>query len=115
MIKNSSEMIREIKDQMRGGKGSIELTHIFMKDELKGKARLVAKVTLNPGCSIGIHEHVAEEEIYYIIKGKGLVNDNGTEQVVSVGDAVLTGNGAYHSIENIDNVTLEMLAVILEY
>ena len=37
------------------------------------------------------HEHIDEEEIYFILKGKGLVNDNGNEQEVTVGDAVLTG------------------------
>ena len=115
MFKNSSEMIREIKDQMRGGKGSVEIMHIFMKEELKGKARLVAKITLNSGCSIGKHEHVYEEEIYYIINGKGIFNDNGTEREVAAGDAVLTGNGAFHSIENREDIPLELLAVILVY
>lgn len=115
MIKNANEMISEIKNQMRGGKGSVELTHILKQDEIKGKARLIARITLNSGCSIGLHEHVAEEEIFYIINGKGIVNDNGTEREVSAGDAVLTGNGGSHSIENKENMPLQFLAVILVY
>lgn len=113
MIKNSSEMIREVKEQMRGGKGSVELTHIFKQDELKGKARLVARITINPGCSIGWHEHVAEEEIFYLISGKGIFNDNGAEKEISAGDAALTGGGASHSIENRGQEPLVLLAVIL--
>lgn len=115
MIKNAYEMISEIKHQMRDGKGSVELTHIFKQDELKGKARLIARITINSGCSIGLHEHVAEEEIFYIINGKGIINDNGIEREVSAGDAVLTGDGASHSIENKENVPLILLAVILVY
>lgn len=113
MIKNADEMISEIKHQMRGGSGSVELTHIFRQEELKGKARLVARITLNPGCSIGRHEHADEEEIFYIIEGKGFVNDNGTEREVAAGDGVLTGGGAFHSIENRWDKPLVMLAVIL--
>lgn len=115
MIKKANEMIREIKNQMRGGNGSIELVHAFKQDELKGKARLVAKITINQGCSIGLHEHIAEEEIYYIINGKGVVNDNGNMREVEAGDAVLTGNGASHSIENCGDEPLQLMAVILVY
>ena len=115
MIKNANEMLSEIKQKMRGGNGSVELVHIFRQNEIKGKARLFAKITINPGSGIGLHEHVAEEEIYYILNGKGFVNDNGIEREVSAGDAVLTGDGASHSIENRGNVPLELLAVILVY
>ncbi len=113
MIRRADEMFKEIKEQMRGGSGAVEITHLFKEDELTGKARLVAKITINPGCSIGLHEHTNEEEIFYIIKGKGKINDNGTIKEVSVGDSILTGGGAAHSVENNGDEPLEMLAVIL--
>jgi len=113
MIRNAKEMISELKHEMRGGKGDVEITNIFSQNELTGKARLCARITINPGCSIGLHEHLAEEEIFYIISGEGLVNDNGTVKEVAAGDAILTGNGASHSIENIGKVPLVLVAVIL--
>jgi len=115
MIKRESEMIKEIKEQMRGGKGTVELTHIFMQNELKGKARLFAKISINPGCSIGYHEHVNEEEIFYVIRGKGTFDDNGVKKEITCGDAAITGGGTSHSIENTGDETLEMIAVILLY
>lgn len=115
MIKKSSEMLKEIKEQMRGGKGTVEITHIMNQNDLRGKARLCAKITIEPGCSIGYHQHDQEEEIFYIIKGKGVVNDNGLIFEMNVGDSVITGDGASHSIENTGNETLELLAVILLY
>jgi len=115
MIKRANEMVKEIKEQMRGGKGSVEILHIFKQEELKGKARLCAKITLEPGCSIGLHQHDNEEEIFYVIQGKGTVDDNGTLSEVKAGDAILTGNGASHSIENTGDSTLELMAVILLY
>ncbi|AEV68877.1 cupin domain-containing protein [Acetivibrio clariflavus] len=115
MIKRADEMVKEIKEQMRGGKGSVEILHIFKQEELKGKARLCAKITINPGCSIGLHQHDNEEEIFYVVKGKGTVDDNGTLSEVKAGDAILTGNGASHAVENTGDEPLEMIAIILLY
>lgn len=115
MVKKIEQMRTEIREKMRGGNGSVEMLHILEKDEIKVKARLFAKVTLNPGCSIGVHDHVDEEEVYYILKGTGKVNDNGAEKMVQAGDVILTGNGAFHSLENSGNEPLELMAVILLY
>ncbi|MDF2524567.1 MAG: cupin [Clostridiales bacterium] len=56
MFKKSSEMETNIIKNMRGGKGEVEMKHIYKQDELTGKARIFAKATINPGCSIGLHE-----------------------------------------------------------
>jgi quercetin dioxygenase-like cupin family protein len=93
----------------------IEICHIFKQDELKGKARLIAKIKLEPGCSIGPHEHVDEEEIFYILKGTATADDNGQTSRLNPGDALLTGGGAMHSISNNGNETLELMAVIILY
>lgn len=115
MIRKAEEMVQEIKENMRGGKGHITLTHVFKQEELTGKARLCAKVVINPGCSIGLHDHVNEEEIYIILKGKAVVTDNGVQSEVGPGDSILTGGGASHSIENCGEEPVELLAVILLY
>ncbi|HHV93996.1 MAG TPA: cupin domain-containing protein [Firmicutes bacterium] len=115
MIRRAGEMVKEVRERMRGGEGSVELLHVFKKDELKGRARLFAKITLQPGCSIGFHEHIDEEELFYILRGTGTVNDAGKEEVVKAGDAILTGGGAGHSIANTGDEPLEIMAAILLY
>lgn len=115
MVKRIEAMKKEIREKMRGGNGNVELLHILEKDEMKGKVRLFAKVTLNPGCSIGEHDHVDEEEAYYILKGTGRVNDNGEYQTVQAGDVILTGNGAFHALENTGDEPLEFMAVVMLY
>ena len=52
-------------------------------------------------------------EYYIILKGKGIVNDNGLEKEIFTGDVIITGNGAKHSIRNISNESLELIAVII--
>lgn len=115
MIRRAEEMLKDIKDQLRGGKGSVEFTHLFNQEEMAGKGKLCAKLKLSPGASIGFHSHIDEEEIYYILKGKGLVDDNGKKQEVQFGDAVITGGGDSHSIENTGEGELEFLAVIIPF
>jgi mannose-6-phosphate isomerase-like protein (cupin superfamily) len=115
MIKTAEAMVKEIKAQMRGGEGQVIITHLLQPEDLTGKARLVARLTLEQGCSIGLHQHVAEEEIFAIIKGEGLIDDNGVEKAIKAGDVALTRGGESHAIRNVRPETLEIMAVILLY
>ena len=58
MIREAKDMTNEIREQMRGGKGSVEILHLFKEEELRGKSRLCARIRLEPGASIGMHEHL---------------------------------------------------------
>ena len=115
MVKTQKEMEREVRERMRDGKGSVEIVHVFKKEELRGRTRLFARLVLQPGSSIGYHIHESEEEIFYIIRGSARVNDNGVEKTAGAGDAILTGGGAGHSIECTGSKPLELLAVILSW
>ncbi|MDZ7261157.1 MAG: cupin domain-containing protein [candidate division KSB1 bacterium] len=115
MIRKSSEMEQTVRENMRGGQGKITITQIFKQEELKGHCRLCARITIGPGDSIGFHEHVDEEEIFLILRGRGEVVENGSKQEVVAGDAILTGGGAGHAIKNIGNEPLELIGIILLY
>jgi mannose-6-phosphate isomerase-like protein (cupin superfamily) len=115
MVKRSTDMEREIRERMRDGDGEVEIQHLFKGDEITGKARLLAKVQLKKNCSIGLHRHDEEEEVYYILSGRGVVTDDGKEYQVGPGDAVLTGGGGSHSIRNNEDEPLDFVAVILLY
>ena len=115
MVRSEQEMVREVRSNLRGGQGDVEFIHLFTQEELGSKARLFAKIIIPPGGSIGFHEHHGEEEIYFILEGSGLVNDNGREVKVGPGDAVLTGGGAGHSIANAGEGSLVMMAAVLLY
>jgi mannose-6-phosphate isomerase-like protein (cupin superfamily) len=113
MIKKSSQMDTEVRENMKGGKGAVSVTHLLRQVQMTGKCRFLGKMAIKPGCSIGLHSHDQEEEIYYILKGQGIVVDNDIKQEVSEGDVVLTGGGASHSIENASDEDLEVLGIIL--
>lgn len=112
MIRRSGDMKGEVREKMRGGAGSVTVRHYFSKDEFRSKTRLCAKLILPPGCGIGLHQHDAEDEVYIVLAGSGVLNDGISQSRISSGDAVLTGNGESHSILNDGGKPLEMVAVI---
>lgn len=115
MLRKAEELTIELREKMRGGQGTVQIKHIFKADELTGKARMLAEITLPAGGSIGFHQHEQEEEVYYFLSGQGRVDDQGVIKEVSPGDAMLTGGGNGHSVENIGDQPLIFLAVVLLY
>ena len=66
IVKNNSKQ-HEIKQNMRGGKGDIKITHITDQEVLGKHCRLFAQITVKPGDSIGDHQHVGEQATYMSI------------------------------------------------
>ena len=112
MIKHKNEMTVTHKEQMRGGNGITELMEIVPPVELD-HSRLFSKITLPAGAGIGEHVHEQETEYYYILSGTGMVKEIDGEKLVVPGDAVITGNGASHSITNTGSEPLEFIAIII--
>ena len=86
---SESEAAMELKtekvENMCGGEGHVIIKHILGEKELNGKCGLYAQVTIEPGCSLGYHEHHNESETYYILSGQGDYDDNGTVRPVKTG------------------------------
>ena len=95
------------------GKGLVHIKELTDKEGLYNHGRLFAHVTVDPGCSIGYHDHQHETEFYYIIKGEGVFNDDGKEVLVHAGDLCATGNGKFHGLENKTDESVELIALIV--
>ena len=113
MIKRSSDYLEDLMENMRGGEGVIKIEHLLTQSEMYDKGRLFAKITVEPGDSVGFHVHEGEMETYYIAKGEAEMSDNGVTALVSAGDTILTKTGEGHSIKNIGDTVLEIIALIL--
>jgi mannose-6-phosphate isomerase-like protein (cupin superfamily) len=115
MLRTKEEMLVEIRERLRGGEGTIQIKNLFKAGDLKGKTRLIAEITIPVGGSIGFHQHDQEEEIFYFLSGQGRVKDQDELKEVVSGDALVTGGGQGHSVENIGSDPLVIMAVILLY
>ena len=100
-------------DNMCGGEGHVIIRRVLDESQLNGKCGLYAEVTLEPGCSLGFHEHHGESETYYILSGQGEYNDNGTTRPVKPGDVTFTPDGQGHDIKNTGKEDLVFIALII--
>lgn len=103
-----------LRPKMGGcGKGVCNMYHIVTKEELLGHGRLLAKIVIPPGCSIGWHQHVLETEPYYILSGEGDYRDSdGADCKVHAGDICTIPVGGWHSIENNGAGDLALIAMV---
>jgi mannose-6-phosphate isomerase-like protein (cupin superfamily) len=69
------------------------------------------KRALKPGSGIGLHEQ-KEDEIYYVLSGKGAMTLDGKTVEITPGTAVLTRTGSSHSLKQ---VGAEDLVILINY
>lgn len=113
MVRRKEECPVSLREQMRGGNGTVQITDYVNKEELYNKGRLFADITLNPGCGIGEHVHENEEEIFVVTQGEVVYNDNGEEKVCKVGDVLICNDGEKHSIRNEGDAVASVVALIM--
>ena len=104
--------IRRVEN-MAGGKGHVIIKDLLGEKELNGKCRMYAEVTVEPGCSLGYHEHHGESETFYILQGFGDFDDNGTVRQVKPGDVTFTPSGSGHALVNTGVSNLIVMALII--
>ena len=66
------------------------------------------KRSFKPGSAIGYHVQ-REDEIYYVLSGRGMMTIDGKEFEVGPGDAVLTRPGSSHGLKQIGRDDLVIL------
>ena len=69
------------------------------------------KRAFKPGSGVGPHEQ-KEDEIYYVLSGKGTMTLDGKTVDITPGTAVLTRTGSTHSLKQVGD---EELVVLINY
>ncbi len=69
----------------------------------------LAEATVTPGSKTRLHWHQITEEIYFILKGRGLMTLGEEVFPVEMGDSVLIPPGRSHRIENTGKSPLKVL------
>ncbi len=113
MIIKKNQLKTEIRENMRQGEKSVSITHLANQDQLCQKGRLFARITLEPGSSIGYHTHEGDCEIFNILSGSAEYSDNGTLTQVHAGDVLICPKGEGHSIKNNSDCNVELTALII--
>lgn len=107
---NVNDYPKQEVNGLRGGEGIVYLQKMPTLVNMK----MYAKITIPKGSSIGIHTHVEDEEVIYVLKNKGILTIDGKEMEITEGMVSLCKKGRNHSIKNIFDDDLELLAVVNE-
>lgn len=96
-----------------GGEGVAKIDLLFDTKTFYSRPTWMGMVTLGPNDTVGYHQHTRDMEIYTVVKGKGIFNDNGTEVIVEPGDTTVTKIGEWHGIKAYDCDELSFVATVI--
>lgn len=101
-------------DDQPGATGAFFRERLAEGEVIAPHVKTFAKITVPAGTAMGYHQHVNDQEIYYILTGTGEYNDNGTILPLEAGDVFYCPAGDSHSISNTGEEDLTFIALITE-
>ena len=105
MIQHDAEVAKE-EPGTHGG-GGMSTGYDFFKGA-PGLTTVFRKRALHPGAGIGYHLH-RDDEIYYVLSGRGAYTLDGVTQEVGPGTALLTRAGSSHGMKVLGDEDLVLL------
>ena len=108
VLERDAEVARDEPGTHKGGGQTIGYSFFNNTPNL---AMVFRKRALKPGSAIGYHEQ-KEDEIYYVLSGRGMMTIDGKEFEVGPGTAVLTRPGSSHGL---NQVGTEDLVIMINY
>jgi mannose-6-phosphate isomerase-like protein (cupin superfamily) len=108
ILERDAEVAKTEPGTHKGGGETIGYSFFAKAPGLKMVFR---KRALKPGSGIGYHEQ-KEDEIYYVLSGRGVMTIDGTSFDVAPGTAVLTRPGSSHGLKQAGD---EDLVILINY
>lgn len=113
MVINTNIIPEVIRPNAYGGDGRLLSRVLLTEEQWRNELKLCNRLRIEPGSEIGRHAHVDDFELYYILSGTGLLDDDGEPRQVNPGDLIYTADGAFHSLRNNGVEMLELLAIVI--
>jgi mannose-6-phosphate isomerase-like protein (cupin superfamily) len=108
IVEHDAEVAKTEPGTHNGGGETIGYSFFSKVPNLKLVFR---KRAFHPGSGVGLHEQ-KEDEIYYVLSGRGTMTLDGKTVEVTPGTAVLTRTGSSHSLKQAGS---EDLVILINY
>jgi glyoxylate utilization-related uncharacterized protein len=110
LLKRRRDMPNHPLPACHGGNGSVDWVGVLDEKDLSNRRlRFVHDDILQPGVSVGLHEHIDDEEYYFIVSGRGTMTLNGDSVEVAAGDIAAVFPGGSHAVENTGSEPMRIL------
>jgi mannose-6-phosphate isomerase-like protein (cupin superfamily) len=96
------------------GKGVGKNARVFDAADFDTPLKFINYLEMEPGSSIGVHRHGANEEVYVVLAGYGVMTVNDERQAVKPGDIILNKPGWQHGLENTSQELLKLFVFEVE-
>jgi len=108
IIEHDAEVAKNEPGTHKGGGETIGYSFFAKVPNLK---LIFRKRALHPGSGIGLHTQT-EDEIYYVLSGRGTMILDGQSVDITPGTAILTRTGSSHSLKQVGR---EDLVILINY
>ena len=92
--------------------GVIEKDILMDPEVFQGANDMFARITLHPGCAVPVHQHLGNNETYYLLQGEGEYTDEDKVIPVKAGDVTFCADGGTHGLKNTGKEDLVFIALI---
>lgn len=97
------------RENAHHGTGKVKNVKLFSAEEFATDLEFLIYTELEPGTSIGKHQHGQNEELYVILEGEGVMTVNDEQTKVETGDVILNKLQWSHSLKNNSDKTVKLL------
>ena len=99
---------KEKIEKFNNGDGYI-IRYMYSDERVK-----IMKITIKKGSSIGLHQHVSNLEVAYVLSGVATSIVDGVKEKVEKNNVIYCPNKASHIIENNNDKNLVLFCVVAE-
>jgi len=108
IVQHDADMAKSEPGTHNGGGQTVGYSFF---DKTPGMKFVFRKRALKPGSGIGYHEQ-KEDEVYYVLSGKGMMTLDDKPMDIGPGTAILTRPGSSHGLKQVGN---EDLVILIAY
>ena len=93
--------------------GDFTLEKLIGPAEYGDKLGLYARVIVPPKAAVPYHQHLGDSEVYYILSGEGIYDDDGKKIPAKPGDTFFCADGHSHGITPLGDEPIVFIALII--
>ena len=111
MFKKATDIKPTVFSDCHGGKGDVIAHEMFNRGEIGSNFQFFQDTFVPVGSSIGLHRHVDNAEVYYMLQGEGDMYIDGECFKMRPGDISVVESGHTHKLINTGNTPIRIIVV----